>query len=177
MKTVSFFYFELACGGLGQGMRWPGAGHVMAWSRARGDLEHATRWPGAGPAVAWSRARGGTEHVMQWPRKRRVVSNGKSCGGLMLQSFAILLQGLSWLQGLAAKLLHRSLAAEAYCGRFLPRHDPTTSRTHLRDRGVGSQTMFRFCFAEPGARRRVGMCKDVLLKRFLLAAGVLPKKS
>ena len=30
-------------------------------------------------------------------------------------------------------------------------------------------------FREPGARRRLGMCKDVLVRRFLLAAGLLPK--
>ena len=30
-------------------------------------------------------------------------------------------------------------------------------------------------FREPGARRRIGMCEDVLVRRFLLAAGLLPK--
>ena len=36
---------------------------------------------------------------------------------------------------------------------------------------------FRFRIREPGARRRIGMCKGVLVRRFLLAAGLLPKKS
>ena len=34
---------------------------------------------------------------------------------------------------------------------------------------------FRFRFREPGARWRIGMCKDVLVRRFLIAAGLLPK--
>ena len=32
-------------------------------------------------------------------------------------------------------------------------------------------------FREPGARRRIGMCKDVLVMRFVLAAGLLPQNS
>ena len=41
--------------------------------------------------------------------------------------------------------------------------------------GNAHHRRFRFRFREPGARRRIGMWKDVLVRRFLLAAGLLPK--
>ena len=43
---------------------------------------------------------------------------------------------------------------------------------------LATQSRYLFVsFREPGARQRIGMCKDVLVRRFLLAAGLLPKNS